>query len=249
MTRAIVGVGVPRGGPDAARERCAASQQKRLSIPIRFGVRTTALSRAPKRVPVDRCVAADRLLHVAQKQEARCGAVGGRMGSVRFVHSLVRTRDEDITGVAGFWGAAARDAGRKFPNERMVQALSSLPDVRIWAVSEDSSALFALLADEVVFTVGSRDDGNVSVRSKPLDSKRLLVSLKWEESKSIEAGGMAWSTRWVFSYRGEREGRDAWQHIIGSVVSRSRQGRALGRAREVRTRNCFNGWVERQRFT
>jgi hypothetical protein len=79
--------------------------------------------------------------------------VGGRMGSVRFVHSLVRMRDEDITSVAGFWGAVARDAGRNFPHERVVLALSSLPDVRIWAVSEDSSALFALLADEVVFTV------------------------------------------------------------------------------------------------
>lgn len=175
---------------------------------------------------------------------------GRRSNGVRTVRTLVG-QDEGRRhhGCRGLLGSSRARCRPEVSEQRMVQALSSLPDVRIWAVSEDSSALFALLADEVVFTVGSRDDGNVSVRSKPLDSKRLLVSLKWEESKSIEAGGMAWSTRWVFSYRGEREGRDAWQHIIGSVVSRSRQGRALGRAREVRTRNCFNGWVERQRFT
>jgi hypothetical protein len=170
--------------------------------------------------------------------------VGGRMGSVRFGYSLVRMRDEDITGVAGFWGAAACDAGRNFPHERVVLALSSLPDVRIWAVSEDSSsALFALLADEVVFTVGLRDDGNVSVRSKPLDSKRLLVSLTWEESKSIEAGGTAWSTRWVFSYRGEREGRDPWQHIVGSVVlDRGRGERLDEREKFARAIASTAGW-------
>jgi hypothetical protein len=157
------------------------------------------------------------------------------MGSVRLIHSLVTMRDEDITGVAGFWGAAAREAGRNFPHERVVRALSSLPDVRIWAISEDSSALFALLADEVVFTVGLRDDGTLSIRSRPLDSKRLLVSLTWGESKSIEAGGTAWSTRWVFAYRAEREAHEAWQHIIGSVVlDRGRGERLDGREKFAR---------------
>lgn len=152
-------------------------------------------------------------------------------------------RDEDITGVAGLWGAAARDADRNFPHELVVRALSSLPDLRIWAVSEDSSALYALLADEVVFTVGLRDDGNVSVRSKPLDSKRLLVSLTWEESTSSEAGGTAWSTRWLFSYRGEREGRDAWQHIIGSVVLDPDRGERLDeREKFARAIASTAGW-------
>jgi hypothetical protein len=67
----------------------------------------------------------------------------GQMGSVRLVHSVVTMRDDDVTGVAGLWGAAARDAGRSFPHDRVVRALSSLPDVRIWAISEDGSALLA----------------------------------------------------------------------------------------------------------
>ncbi|MGH2887917.1 MAG: hypothetical protein ACRDPA_35355, partial [Solirubrobacteraceae bacterium] len=125
---------------------------------------------------------------------------------------MVTVRDEDATSVAGFWGAEASDVGRDFPHERVVRALSLLPDVGIWAISEDSSALFALLADEVVFTVGLRDDGTVSVQSRPLDSERLLVYHTSEESKPIEAGGTAWSTRWIFAYRAARDARDAWQH-------------------------------------
>jgi hypothetical protein len=118
-----------------------------------------------------------------------------------------------------------------------------LPDVGIWAISEDSSALFALLADEVVFTVGFRDGGTVSVRSRPLDSKRLLVTHTWEESKPIEAGGTAWSTRWVFSYRGEREGHDAWQHIIGSVVLDRGRGEHLDdREKFARAIASTAGW-------
>ena len=38
--------------------------------------------------------------------------------------------DEDITNVAGFWGAAASDAGRNFPHDRVVQALSESLDQR-----------------------------------------------------------------------------------------------------------------------
>ena len=145
--------------------------------------------------------------------------------------------------VAGFWGAAASDAGRTFSHDRVVRALSLLPDVGIWAISEDSSALFALVADEVVFTVGFRDDGTVGVHSRPLDSKRLLVSHTWGESKPIEAGGTAWSTRCVFTYRAEREARDAWQHITGSVVlDRVRGERLDQREKFARAIASTAGW-------
>lgn len=166
------------------------------------------------------------------------------MGSGRLLHSLVTVRDEDITSVADSWGAEASDVGRDFPHDRVVRALSLLPDVGIWAISEDSSALFALLADEVVFTVGLRDDGTVSVRSRPLDSKRLLVYHTSEPSKPIEAGGTAWSTRWIFQYRAERDARDAWQHITGTVVPDGVRGEHLDQrekfARAIASRAGWN---------
>jgi len=163
---------------------------------------------------------------------------------VRPARTLVVTvRDEDITNVAGFWGAAASDAGRTFSHDQVVRALSLLPDVGIWAISEDSSALFALVADEVVFTVGFRDDGTMGVHSRPLDSKRLLVSHAWGESKPIEAGGTAWSTRWVFTYRAEREARDAWQLITGSVIlDRVRGERFDQREKFARAIASTAGW-------
>jgi hypothetical protein len=99
------------------------------------------------------------------------------------------------------------------------------------------------LADEVVFTVGLRGDGTVSVRSRPLDRKRLLVSLTWENPRSIDAGATAWSTRWVFAYRAEREARDAWQHIIGSVVlDRGRGERLDEREKFPRAIASTAGW-------
>ncbi len=186
-----------------------------------------------------------RLLQVARSR--RRGAGGRRStGSVRLVHSLVTMRDEDITGVAGFWAAAARNVDRNFPHDGVVRALSSLPDVGIWAISEDSSALFALLRDEVVFTVGFRDDGTVRIHSRPLDGQRLLVSLTWGESKPIETGGTAWSTRWAFLYRDEREAHDAWQHITGSVVlDRVRGERLDEREKFARAIASTAGWNAR----
>lgn len=96
---------------------------------------------------------------------------------------------------------------------------------------------------EVVFTVGFRDDGTMGVHSRPLDGKRLLVSHAWGESKPIEAGGTAWSTRWVFTYRAEREARDAWQHVTGSVVlDRVRGERFDQREKFARAIASTAGW-------
>jgi hypothetical protein len=126
--------------------------------------------------------------------------------------------DEAITAILASRHAAAEKAGKNLPHDDIVRALRFLPDCDIWAIGDDGQAIFALLRDALVFTVGFRDSGGVTARSRPLEGRRLLVSLAWDQRQRTETGGMACATQWSFRYEGEREAHDEWQQMTGLVV-------------------------------
>ena len=89
--------------------------------------------------------------------------------------------DEELAQITRSWVAAARDVGRNLPPEALDRALRLLPQARAWCLSDDAGALFVLGPTEVVFTTVVRDDGTVSVRSRPFDAEQILVRLEWGE--------------------------------------------------------------------
>jgi hypothetical protein len=121
-----------------------------------------------------------------------------------------------ISEVLSAWEAAARSVGRNLPVGIVERGLAFLPDSPEWAISEDASALFALTKDDVVFTFGLGADSETSLHSRPLYADRLLVRLSWSQPEPTEAGGLTWSTTWMFYYRDER-GHNEWQRLSGSV--------------------------------
>jgi hypothetical protein len=65
--------------------------------------------------------------------------------------------DEAVTTILSSWEAAAREAGTNLPHDDVVRALRCLPDSDIWAIGDDGQAMFAMVRDELVLTVGFRD--------------------------------------------------------------------------------------------
>lgn len=125
-----------------------------------------------------------------------------------------------IREVLSAWEAAARSAGRDLPTGIVERGLAFLPDSAEWSIGDDASALFALTADDVVFSLGLTEGGadrEMSLRSRPLHADRLQVRLTWSQPEPTEAGGLTWTTEWMFYYREER-GHDQWQRLRGSVM-------------------------------
>lgn len=122
-----------------------------------------------------------------------------------------------ISEVVSAWEAAARSSGRDLPVDSVERGLAFLPDSPQWAISEDASALFALTNDDVVFVFGLGPGRQTALHSRPLYRERLLVRLAWSQPVPTDAGGLTWSTSWIFHYSDER-GQNEWQSLSGSVV-------------------------------
>jgi hypothetical protein len=126
--------------------------------------------------------------------------------------------DEAITNILSSWGAAAVNAGKNLPHDDLVRTLRFVPNLDVWAVAPDGQAMFGLVRDELVLTIGIRDGRVVAVKSRPLQGRKLLVGLSWGERQRTEAGATSCATRWSFMFEGEREAHDQWQHLTGMVV-------------------------------
>jgi hypothetical protein len=89
-----------------------------------------------------------------------------------------------ISEVLSAWEAASRSVGRNLPAGIVERGLAFLPDSPEWAISEDASELFALTAEDVLFSLGLSSDSEWRLRSRPLYADRLLVRLSWSQPRA-----------------------------------------------------------------
>lgn len=141
--------------------------------------------------------------------------------------------ETDVSAAMTMW----RDQGASdLPWTEIERALRRLPEAGICAVSDDADCLFMLGPTDALFTV-SVDGAEVTLRSRPLEPHRLVVSLRWEGDRS----------RWAFRYTGEPEAAERWQDICGAVAVEADSGRERPDDREQFARALAGraGWTHR----
>jgi hypothetical protein len=109
-------------------------------------------------------------------------------------------------------GAAVSD------DDELWRALRLLPDIAEWAIAESVPAVFALSPEGTLFIVRTSEGGTVSVQSRPLDEKKLVVGMLSRKVRATDTE-IVREASWTFRYVTEVEGalRDEWQDIAGTV--------------------------------
>jgi hypothetical protein len=144
-------------------------------------------------------------------------------------------READINDALRMWEEQGAEG---LPRSDIERALRRLPKSGICAVSNDAAELFMLGPTDTLFTV-SVDGGTVTVTSRPLDARRLIVELRLAEGH----------TQWTFRYAGGGETRERWHSISGSVATTGDAGEEHPDDREQFARALAEraGWTQSPR--
>jgi hypothetical protein len=140
---------------------------------------------------------------------------------------------------ADFMGAGGDEL-----HANLARALRLLPEDGVtWAVAHLEPTIFAL-ANETLFLIALADESTARITSRPVNGKKVLVSLDWGEPLGKEAEAISREATWTFRYASQCDDElEPWQRIRGTATRTRDGGERLDRrerlARELARRA---GW-------